>query len=115
MLTLKIANAVAAVASVAAATLALAKPTAFTHAPAAGDGDAFYARMYAARAIPLGLLAAAAPFLPALTGSPTRLILLTAATSQAADIAIAAPRREWGMVVGGSVGAAVHTIAATII
>jgi hypothetical protein len=73
-------------------------------------GENFYAWVYAARAVPLGLLAGSVPFFS--HGTVSTLALVVAAVAQAADAAIGAQRREPVMVAGPLFACIVHVITA---
>lgn len=73
----------------------------------------FGAWMYAAKAVPLGIFAAALPLIS--PGTATMLCLMAAAVSQAADAGIGAGRREWGMVAGPTVATVIHAITAAAV
>ncbi|GLY68160.1 hypothetical protein [Amycolatopsis taiwanensis] len=66
--------------------------------------------MYAARAVPLGVLAAIAPMLA--LGLLSALALPAAACVQVADVAIGLSRPEWGKVSGGTSLTVIHTATA---
>jgi hypothetical protein len=93
-------------ASAVASVIALNRPASLSGSSHVGSGEVFYVRMYAARAIPLGLAAGILPFWPG--GPAVAWLLVTAALIQAIDVVIAAGKREGGMIVGASVGAIVH-------
>lgn len=65
-------------------------------------------RMYAARAIPFGLMAGFLPFW--FGGSAVAWVLFTAAAIQVADIVIGVAKKDCGMIVGPSLGAIVHLL-----
>ena len=77
------------------------------------DGEKFYTRMYAARAIPFGLAAGILPFWPG--GNAIPWILFTAAMIQIADVVVAVGKKERPMVAGASVGAIVHLVCGFLI
>lgn len=104
------ANAFFAIASVAAALLALFRPQLMIRAVQAGGGEKFYAQMYASRAIPAGIATAVAPF--CFDGSAVPLILCAAAVMQIGDALIGWNRKEWGMVIAPVIAAIVHCTAA---
>ncbi|MDO5068199.1 MAG: hypothetical protein Q4D96_13035 [Propionibacteriaceae bacterium] len=76
---------------------------------ATASADRFYPAMYAFRAVPLGLLAAFAPFL---SGQAAPVVLWGAALAQLGDAGLGLHRRIWGMCAGGIVAAGVHSAAA---
>jgi hypothetical protein len=110
MTVLLVLNTAVAAVSVAFAVLAVVRPTALSRTESPTGGERFYARMYAARAVPLGVIAAVVPLASA--GSVTVLCLLAAAAAQLADAGIGLRRREWGMVAGGGLVAVVHAVTA---
>ncbi len=83
------------------------RPQALSGSNAGPNGDSFYVRMYAARAIPVGLTAGVLPFFHkrnnALAG-----LLFTASAIQGLDVAIAIAEKKPGMAVGAAVGSMVH-------
>ncbi|MFE7121320.1 hypothetical protein ACFU99_38410 [Streptomyces sp. NPDC057654] len=106
-------NAVLAAGGVLSAVLAALRPSALAPEGAEGAGVLFYARMYAAKAVPLCLLAAVIPFLA--TGVVPGLCLLGAALSQAVDAAIGLGRRDPRQAVGSAAATVVHTLVAVLI
>lgn len=100
-------------ATVAAGIIAVVRPTIMSKSQQVGSGEQFYAMMYASRAIPLGLLAAAAPF--TLQGLVLQLILSAAALAQLGDAAIGFKRREWGMVAFPMMLAILYGVAASAV
>ena len=88
--------------------IALLRPGSFSGSSQVGRGEIFYARMYAARSIPFGLAAGILPYWPG--GSTVAWVLLTAAVIQIVDVVIAVGKKEWGMMIGASVGAIVHLL-----
>ena len=114
LVALLIVNATVAAVSVAFAVIAVVRPAALSHtSDTPTSGERLYAWMYAAKAVPLGILAAALPLIS--PGTATMLCLIAAAVSQAADAGIGACRREWGMVAGPAVAAVIHAIAAAAV
>lgn len=97
--------------SVAFALVAVARPGLMLNAPNDQTHDRFYPVMYAIRAVPLGLLAAAAPWL---NGSAVPAILIAAAAAQVGDAGLGLQRRTWGMVIGPLIGAAIYIAMALI-
>lgn len=100
-------------ATVAAGIIAAVRPTIMSKSQQVSPGEQFYAMMYASRAIPLGLLAAVAPF--TLQGLALQLILIAAALAQLGDAAIGFKRREWGMVAFPMMLAILYSIAASVV
>ncbi|MDO5090387.1 MAG: hypothetical protein Q4D61_02465 [Cardiobacteriaceae bacterium] len=99
-------NGLLALASIAAALLACFRPTLMSRSSAASDGERFYARMYASRALPAGVLTLLAPW--CWQGSAVSAVLLTAAAMQLGDALIGWQKREWGMVIFPLLAAGVH-------
>ena len=64
--------------------------------------------MYAARAVPLGVVTAVAPFVAASDITTVRMVLVAAMAVQAVDASIGIRRREVAMIVGPSIAAIVH-------
>lgn len=98
-------------ATVAAGFIAVARPKLMSRSQQVSAGEQFYAMMYASRAIPLGLLAAIAPFV--LQGIALQCILIAAALAQLGDAIIGFRRREWGMVIFPIILAILYSIAAS--
>jgi hypothetical protein len=109
MLVFLVLNTVAALVSVGFAVFAAIRPAALSHAEAT-VGVRFGAYMYAARAIPFGLVAAVLPW--AERGVATAWLLFAAAVVQLVDAGIGGWRREPGMIAGGTVAAVIHTATA---
>ncbi len=99
-------NLLIALASALFGVFALFRPTLIN--PAAGDsgGEIFFARMYAARAVPFGLIAGFVPLF--FGGWPVATLLFAAALTQLADVVIGRNHRLTGMTVGALVAALVH-------
>jgi hypothetical protein len=110
---LLIVNAVLALVGAGLAAMAARRPSSMSYSPEPSPGERFYARMYAVRGIPLGLLAAVVPLLFA--GPAAALTLVAAAAAQVGDALIGAARRETRMIAGGGIAAAVHVAAAVVI
>lgn len=106
MNTLIIFNSLIALGSIVAALLACLHPTLMSRSHRAENGERFYARMYASRAMPAGVLTLLAPW--CWQGSVVSAILLSAAAMQIGDTLIGWYKREWGMVVFPLLGTAVH-------
>ncbi|WP_084531328.1 hypothetical protein [Nocardia miyunensis] len=110
MIVLTVLNGVVSLISIGFAVVAALRPSALIHEAKPTAGERFYARMYAARAIPLGLLAGSAPFFP--HGILSALVLVVAAIAQAGDAALGAQRREPVMVAGPLFACVVHVVTA---
>ena len=98
MLALQVLNAVFAGISATFAVLVLFRPSLLSGSATPAPGEVLYSRMYAVRAIPLGLAAAIVPFLIQDVG--TALLLFVAGAVQFADAFVLASRRELGRSVG---------------
>ena len=105
-------NAVLALGSAAAGVLALVRPAALADRPADDPAARFFARMYAARAVPFGVAVAAVLLL---TPAQAPVWLVTAAVVQAADVVIGAAQRSWGMVPAPALTAAIHAASAAVL
>ena len=110
MIVLTVFNSVVSLITIGFGTAAALRPSAFTHEANPTAGERFYARMYAARAVPLGLLAGTVPFFP--HGALSALALAAAAVAQAIDVGIGAQRREAQLIGGAAFGCVVYVITA---
>ncbi|ATE54300.1 MULTISPECIES: hypothetical protein [Actinosynnema] len=106
-------NAVTAVVGVVFATVAAVHPASLSYSPSPDRGERMYAWMHAAKAVPLGVLAASLPL--ALPGQATMFCLLGAALSQAVDAAVGWSRGSWGMTAVGAASAVVHVVTAVAV
>jgi hypothetical protein len=106
--TILVLNLIASFTSAGWAVVALVRPASLSGSSCVEQGEAFYARMYAARAIPFGLAAGMLPLWFA--GQAVAWLLFTAALTQGADGVIAARKKQTGMLVGASVGAIIHVL-----
>ncbi|ACU36740.1 MULTISPECIES: hypothetical protein [Actinosynnema] len=113
MIPLLFLNAVTAVVGVVFAAVAAVHPASLSYSQSPDRGERFYALLHAAKAIPLGLLAASLPL--ALPGQATMFCLLAAALSQAVDAAIGWSRGSWGMTAVGAASAVVHGVTAAAV
>jgi len=107
---LTIVNCVFGLATAGTALVGLIRPQAFSHSALIGPGEQMYSRMYAARAVPLGLAAALPPF--AWEGAPVATVLGVAAIAQVADVVIGIRNHEFGMTIGAGIAAIVHVACA---
>jgi hypothetical protein len=107
-LAILILNLIASFTSALWAVLALKSPAVLSRSVHLERGEIFYARMYAARAIPLGLAAGLLPFFS--VGPAVAWLLFAAAATQLADVAIAIGKREIGMSIGAALGTIVHIL-----
>lgn len=115
MLVLQIINAVISLSTVVAACLALARPNMFSGSHHVLHGERLFASMYAARAIPFGILVGVLPFIVFVDHWPIKVLLITAALIQVVDVAIGASKKEWGMVGGATAAVVVHGLTAWLI
>ncbi|MEU4739120.1 hypothetical protein AB0G02_01475 [Actinosynnema sp. NPDC023658] len=102
-------NTLAALLSVGFAAAAGARPAAMSGSTTASASERFYAYMYAARAVPFGLVAAVLPWFE--RGSAVAWLLFVAAAIQAIDVGIGVWRKEKGLMGGGAVLAVIHAVA----
>ena len=75
-------------------------------------GEKFFAQMYAARAVPFGIVTAVIPFVAASDVATVRLVLMAAMVVQVVDAGIGVRRREVAMIIGPSIAAIVHGLTA---
>ncbi|MDR2930733.1 MAG: hypothetical protein LBV06_07530 [Propionibacteriaceae bacterium] len=113
MLVLIIINAIAGIGSAGMGAVAVVRPQLFSQSESSSTGETLYARMYAARAIPFGLAAALAPFW--WSGPTVVILLVAAAAAQVIDIMLSLKSRLTGMIIGATVAATVHVVAAIAI
>jgi hypothetical protein len=110
MTVLTVLNGVVSLITIGFGVAAALRPSLFTHDADPTAGERFYARMYAARAVPLGLLAGVVPFFP--HGPLSALALVAAAIAQAVDVAIGVQRRDAQLIPGALFGCIVYVITA---
>ncbi|RDW61991.1 hypothetical protein BP6252_11424 [Coleophoma cylindrospora] len=103
-------NVIAAAASAVASGIALFNPSSLSGSTQVEPGEVFYARMYAVRAIPFGIVVGVLPFW--FHGTAVATLLYTAALIQAVDVVIGLGKRDWGMAAGASVGTIIHVLCA---
>ena len=115
MLVLLIINAVISLSTVVAACIAFVWPGTFSGSRHVAGGERLFANMYAARAIPLGVLAGVLPFIVFADQWPTKVLLVAAALVQVVDAVIGAGKREWGMAGGAAAAVIVHGLTAWLI
>jgi hypothetical protein len=107
---LPVLNLLAAAAGAIGGVVGLAQPAAMSKSNQVTPGELFYARMYAVRALPLGIVAGLLPFWhrgPAVTP-----VLVAASVVQVADVVIGAGRKDLGMMTGASIAAIIHIVSA---
>lgn len=105
-------NTLVSLGSTSFALIACARPDTFNRSGVSPRDDRFYPAMYAFRAVPLGLLAAATPLL---TGSAVPVILGAAALVQLGDAGLGLRRRTWRMVGGALAAAGIHIATAVVL
>lgn len=115
MLVLLIINAVISLSTVVAACIAFVWPGTFSGSRHVAGGERLFANMYAARAIPLGVLAGVLPFIAFADQWPTKMLLVAATLVQVADVIIGAGKREWGMAGGAAAAVIVHGLTTWLI
>ena len=101
-------NLFASLASAAWAVGALFRPASLSGSGQISGGEKFYARMYAARSIPVGLAAAITPF--CVGGKAVAWLLFAAALIQIADVIIGVEKKARGMMIGASIAAIIHIL-----
>jgi len=109
---LQILNAIAATISTVSSLLAVFQPQIMSKSREVSAGERFFAQMYAARAVPLGVVMAAVPFVAASDITIVRLVLMAAMVVQIVDAGIGIRRREVAMIIGPSIAAIVHGLTA---
>jgi len=102
-------NTLAALLGAAFGVLAVARPQAMSGSSAPTPAERYFAALYAARSVPLGLLAAGLPW--AARGAGVTWLLFLAAAIQLLDAAIGVRRKEIGMILGPTAAAVIHTAA----
>ena len=112
---LQILNAIAATISTVSSLLAVFQPQIMSKSREVSAGERFFAQMYAARAVPLGVVTAAAPFVAPSDITSVRLVLMAAMAVQLVDAGIGIRSREQAMIVGPSIAAIVHGLTAWLI
>ena len=106
MIVLMIVNAVIALGTIGFALATAAKPALLSRSTEPLAGEQLFTRMYAARAIPIGLAAAIVPFVG--TEPLTLIVLLIAAIAQLGDVVVGLAAKNWGMSGGAVIAAVVH-------
>ena len=107
MRTTLVLNFIASSTSAAFGALALIRPEALSGSNTFSNGDSFYVRMYAARAIPFGLTVGVLPLFQKRNNALVWL-LITASVIQGIDVAIAIARKQPGMAMGAATGSMLH-------
>ena len=106
-------NLIVSLASGVWGVVALWAPALMSKSSQATSGEVFYSKMYAVRAIPVGVATGLLPLW--LGGSAIAWLLVVACAIQLADVWVAITKREVGMVTGASVAAAVHLACAFVV
>ena len=109
---LEVLNVVAATVSTVSSLLAVFQPQIMSKSREVSAGERFFAQMYAARAVPLGVVTAAVPFVATTEITTVRLVLMAAMVVQIVDAGIGIRRREVAMIIGPSIAAIVHGLTA---
>ena len=112
---LEVLNVVAATVSTVSSLLTVVQPQIMSKSREVSAGERFFAKMYAGRAVPLGVVTAAAPFVAPSDITSVRLVLMAAMAVQLVDAGIGIRRREQAMIVGPSIAAIVHGLTAWLI
>ena len=105
---LQVLNVFAATISTVSSLLVVFQPRIMSKSQEISAGERFFAQMYAARAVPLGVVTAAAPFVAPSDITIVRLFLMAAMAVQLVDAGIGIRSREQAMIVGPSIAAIVH-------
>jgi len=109
---LLIVNCVIGLATAAMGVVGLVKPGAFSRSQTVEAGEKLYARMYAARGIPLGIAAGFVPLIWSSTPTVSLAVLIVAVVAQIGDVIVGARARSMAMVGGAAVAAVIHAVAA---
>lgn len=115
MTVLLVLNAALALGSSCFGLLALARPAALAGTGEGSASTTFYARMYASRAVPLGVAVAAVVLTTLARPEVAIPWLVLAGTVQALDALIGLGRHSLGMVIGPSAAAVVHLLTAALV
>jgi hypothetical protein len=101
-------NLVVSLISAAAGVIALVWPERLSGSSHAEPGENYYARLFAARTIPVGLFAGVLPFVAA--GPVAAWVIFTAAVIQIGDVVIAVIKKDLRMTMGSSFAAIVYLV-----
>lgn len=101
-------NLIASAAGATGGLVALFQPAVMSQSSQVTPGELFYARMYAVRAIPFGVVAGLLPFW--YKEPVVAILLFTASLVQAADVVIGSGKKDRGMVIGASTATILHFI-----
>ncbi len=107
---LLILNLLVALTSTAFGAVSALRPAVLSNASDRDQGEIFYSRMYAVRAIPFGLLVGSLPFFT--RGAAVVALLLLAALIQLLDGVIGVMRKDLRQLAGPLIATIVHAIAA---
>ena len=105
---LQVLNAFAATISTVSSLLVVFQPRIMSKSQEISAGERFFAQMYAARAVPFGIVTAVIPFVATSDVATVRLVLMAAMAVQIVDAGIGIRRREQAMIVGPSIAAIIH-------
>ena len=108
MIVLLFLNAFASLISIISSILVLFYPQWMSKSQEVSIGERFFTQMYAARAVPFGLIVAIVPFITNID----KIILSTAMTIQIIDAIIGFKRKELPMIIGPSIAATIHGLTA---
>jgi hypothetical protein len=107
---LKILNLVTALVTSLGGVVALIRPEQLIKGSPIGPGGSFYAKLYAARAIPFGIVAGLLPYF--CHGPVVPIVLILAAVIQAGDIAIGVQLKIPRVILGASAATLTHLFCA---
>jgi hypothetical protein len=94
--------------SAAAGVIALVRPERLSGSSHVEPGEIYYACLFAARTVPIGLFAGILPFTAA--GPIAAWVIFTAAVIQIGDVLIALRKKDTRMTIGASFAAAVYLV-----
>ena len=109
MIVLLFLNAFASLISIISSILVLFYPQWMSKSQEVSIGERFFTQMYAARAVPFGLIVAIVPFITNIDNTVVKIILSTAMTIHAI---IGFKRKELPMIIGPSIAATIHGLTA---
>jgi len=92
--------------SALAGVIALVRPERLSGSMQVESGEIYYARLFAARTVPVGLVAGILPFLA--KGPMVAWVLFIAAAIQAADVMIGVMKKDTRMMIGASFATIVY-------
>jgi hypothetical protein len=91
-----------------AGVIALVRPESLSGSTQVEGGEIYYARLFAARTVPVGLIAGTLPFLA--KGPMVAWVLFIAAAIQAADVVIGVKKKDTRMMIGASFAAIIYLV-----